>query len=83
MLRISFLLAIFVASSSLSETALASHRDRVECDWTCHQAFLVQARACRDENGERDLEQLCARHAKERQQHCRADCDIAHPDVRH
>jgi hypothetical protein len=50
MSKIAFLLAIFLASSSLVDTALASHNGREECILICLNAYngQMQAKACKD-----------------------------------
>jgi hypothetical protein len=77
--KIAFLLAIGLATLSLSDTALASHKGREECIALCLYQFKQMMQGCESEV--RYSKQVCYAGATQRETSCERHCYIVHPDV--
>jgi hypothetical protein len=79
MTKTTLLLAIFLASLSLSDTALASHKGREECLLICLNAYNKQTQACN--SGRREDRQSCNGGVNDFNLECRRECYRQHPDL--
>jgi hypothetical protein len=77
--KITFLLAIGLATLALSDTALASHKGRDDCVALCLYQFKQQMQTC--ESAERYKQQVCRADTIEREADCERFCYSRHPDV--